>query len=359
MERNRIQQMLDEAERAQRARLLSTFLVVLLAAMISLTLAALVIGAFSPTYDPWPRFGVLLMGTLLCLVSYILLRRGWMRGATWLFFLGCMALVALIVFLVGFRGPEAILFMLLIVLGGLLAGGRTSLILAGLSIVLYAGVTVSEKWGLYIPPLQLDAESSVLVTVSVRLVAFGLMGLAAWFFANNLRDALRRARQQAVMAEEKNTELAVLKEDLERRVAERTQELTQALETVAALSAPVIPVAESVIILPLVGHADEERMHRMTASLLAGIKTHRAHAALLDVTGLALVDTTVAAHLVEAAQGARLLGCELVLVGIRAEIARTLVGLGVDLAGIVTQANLQSGIEYALKRRELEIRAER
>jgi anti-anti-sigma regulatory factor len=350
LERNRIQQILDGAERAQRARLLSTFLVVLLAAMVSLTLAALVIGVLSATYDPWPRLGVLLTGTLLCLVSYILLHRGWMGGASWLFFLGCMALVTLTVFLVGFRGPEAILFMLLIVLGGLLAGGRTSLILAGLSIVLYASVTVSEKWGLYIPPLQLDAESNVLVTVSVRLVAFGLMGLAAWFFANNLQDAMRRARQQAMVAEEKNTELVALKEDLERRVRERTQELTQALETVAALSAPVIPVAEGIIILPLVGHADEERMHHVTASLLEGIKTHRAHTALLDVTGLALVDATVAAHLVEAAQGARLLGCELVLVGIRAEVARALARLDVDLAGVVTQANLQSGIEYALKR---------
>jgi len=180
------------------------------------------------------------------------------------------------------------------------------------------------------------------------------MGLTAWFFANNLRDALGQARQQAAAAQEKNAELESLKEELERRVTERTQDLTQALETVTALSAPVIPVAEGVIILPLVGHADEERMHRLLASLMEGIRTHRARTAILDITGLTTVDTLVAAHLVEAAQGARLLGCDLVLVGVRAEAAHAMVRLDVDLSGVITRANLQSGIEYALREKTVE-----
>lgn len=346
-EEDRIHQLLDEAERARRTRLLGTLLFVLFTALVALALTALAVGVFSATYDPGPRLIIIAVCGVSCIISYGLLRGGWLRGASWVFFLGSMAAVALAVFLIGFRGPESILFLILIVMSGMLISGRASMLLGGLSILLYAGVIAGELWGLYTPPLQLDAESSLFVTVGVRAVSFGLMGLTAWFFARNLQEAMQQAGRQAAAAQEKNVELESLREDLERRVIERTQALTQALETVAALSAPVIPVTEDVFILPLVGHVDEERMHRVIASLLAGIRTHRARIAILDITGLVTVDTTVATHLVEAAQAARLLGCELVLVGVRAEVARSLVGLDVDLSAVITQANLQSGIEYA------------
>lgn len=347
----RIHESLEEAERTRRARLLGTLLIVLLAAVISLSVAALIVANLSATYDALPRIGLLTMGGLVCLVSYGLLRGGWLRGASWTFFLGCTVVVAVAVFLIGFRGPESILFLLLIVMAGMLAGGRGTTIVAGLAIAFYASAVAAEQWGLYTPPLQLDRSSLDLVSISVRLVSFGLMGLATWFFATNLQEALNQARQQAMIAQQQNIELTALKEELERRVAERTHDLTQALETVTALAAPVIPVAEGVIILPLVGYADEERMHRMISSLLAGIQAHRARFAIMDITGLGTVDTMTAAHLIEAAQSARLLGCELVLVGVRAEVAHALVKLDVDLSAVVTQANLQSGIEYAMSKR--------
>ncbi|MBU1878251.1 MAG: STAS domain-containing protein, partial [Chloroflexi bacterium] len=171
------------------------------------------------------------------------------------------------------------------------------------------------------------------------------------FFAINLREALAQAHHQAAMAQQKNVELESLKEDLEHLVSQRTQELTRALETVTALSAPVLPVAEGVIILPLVGHADEARMRRVMITLLAGIRAHRAQIAILDITGLTVVDAVVVTSLVDAAQGARLLGCRLVLVGVRAEIARLLVNLDIDLSAITTRANLRTGLDYALQHR--------
>ncbi|MGC8874452.1 MAG: STAS domain-containing protein, partial [Chloroflexia bacterium] len=89
-----------------------------------------------------------------------------------------------------------------------------------------------------------------------------------------------------------------------------------------------------------------------------GTYEHRARAVLLDITGVPTVDTAVANALVRLAQGVRLLGAVPVLVGVRAEVAQTIVDLGVDLQGIVTRANLQEGLEYALHTQGIRLVAE-
>lgn len=141
---------------------------------------------------------------------------------------------------------------------------------------------------------------------------------------------------------------------LEQRVAERTQALAELVDTQQRLlemiretSAPVVPILPGVIVLPLVGVVDSQRAGRIVDALLAGITTHRAQVALIDVTGVPVVDTSVAQLLLQAAAAARLLGAQTVLVGIRPEVAQTVVGLGIDLSAIVARADLQSGVEYA------------
>ena len=86
-------------------------------------------------------------------------------------------------------------------------------------------------------------------------------------------------------------------------------------------------------------------------SLLEGVASSRAQTAILDITGVPVVDTQVANALVRAAQSVKLLGAQVVLSGIRPEVAQTLVGLGVDLSGIVTSSTLQSGIAHAIAKR--------
>jgi rsbT co-antagonist protein RsbR len=119
------------------------------------------------------------------------------------------------------------------------------------------------------------------------------------------------------------------------------------LETIQEMSVPVVPVMEGIIVLPLVGTIDSKRAGRVVEALLAGIGAHRAQVALVDITGVPVVDTQVAQLLMEATTAARLLGTQVVLVGIRPEVAQTIVGLGIDLAEIVTRADLQGGVEYA------------
>jgi PAS domain S-box-containing protein len=115
----------------------------------------------------------------------------------------------------------------------------------------------------------------------------------------------------------------------------------------AELSTPLIPISDEVLAMPLIGAIDTQRAQQVLGALLHGIEQNRARIAILDITGVPVVDTQVAQTLVIAAHGVRLLGAEIVLTGIRPEVAQTLVGLGVDLGGIVTHSTLQRGIAYA------------
>jgi rsbT co-antagonist protein RsbR len=121
------------------------------------------------------------------------------------------------------------------------------------------------------------------------------------------------------------------------------------------LSAPIIPIYGGVLVLPLIGTIDTQRAAAIMETLLEGVAARNARVVLLDITGVPVVDTSVAHHLIQAARAVRLLGAEIVLVGIRPEIAQTIVQLGVDLSGIATMADLQGGVAYALERLDLAI----
>jgi rsbT co-antagonist protein RsbR len=132
------------------------------------------------------------------------------------------------------------------------------------------------------------------------------------------------------------------------RVREAMEAKSRLAQMLREISAPIVPVAERILILPLVGAIDTERAQNMMTDMLESIRRHRARAILIDITGVPVVDTMVANALIRAVQAARLLGCEGILVGINAEIAHTIVQLGLDLGGLVTKGSLQEGLKYAL-----------
>lgn len=121
------------------------------------------------------------------------------------------------------------------------------------------------------------------------------------------------------------------------------------------LSTPIMPLYHGVLALPLVGAFDAHRAGQVMETLLSGISQQQADVVIIDITGVPMVDTNVANYLLMAARAARLLGAQIILVGISAEIAQTLVQLEADLTGMATRANLQSGIEYALAMQGLAI----
>jgi rsbT co-antagonist protein RsbR len=156
-----------------------------------------------------------------------------------------------------------------------------------------------------------------------------------------------------------NNHICVVVENItERKRAEEMlrQSITQE-ETIRAqeaalaeLSTPLIPISDQVMVMPLIGAVDSRRAQQVLEALLEGVASSRALVAILDITGVPVVDTQVANALLRAAQAVKLLGAQVVLTGIRPEVAQTLVGLGADLSGIVTCGSLQSGIAYANSR---------
>jgi PAS domain S-box-containing protein len=155
------------------------------------------------------------------------------------------------------------------------------------------------------------------------------------------------------------TELRISQEQIEARNQElqstldelqNTSELQgRLLDTIRSLSAPAVPIMQGIIVMPLSGQIDSERARRILENLLEGIGDHDAKIAILDITGVPVVDTAVAQYLIQAARAASLMGCRPVLVGIRPEIAQVIVELGIDMSGLVTFSDLQSGVEYALR----------
>jgi len=118
------------------------------------------------------------------------------------------------------------------------------------------------------------------------------------------------------------------------------------------LSTPLIPITDTTVALPLIGSVDSYRAQQVMETLLHGVSTMRARIVILDITGVPLVDTQVANALVQAAQAVKLLGAQVILTGIRPEVAQTLVGLGTHLEEIMTFRSLQDGIAYATNTRE-------
>jgi rsbT co-antagonist protein RsbR len=140
--------------------------------------------------------------------------------------------------------------------------------------------------------------------------------------------------------------------DQKRAEAERFALQQQVIEAQRAaireLSTPLIPISETAVIMPLVGAIDSARAQQIIDTLLEGVAAHRADVAIVDITGVQVVDTQVASALVRAAQAVRLLGAQVILTGIKPQVAQTLVQLGVSLEGIRTTGSLQTGIRLAL-----------
>jgi rsbT co-antagonist protein RsbR len=102
-------------------------------------------------------------------------------------------------------------------------------------------------------------------------------------------------------------------------------------------------------VLPLIGTIDAGRAELVMSTLLEGIAHSGVRTAIIDITGVSTVDTQVANALLQAARAVKLLGADVMLTGIRPEIAQTLIGLGVELNGLITSASLQSGVARALR----------
>lgn len=165
---------------------------------------------------------------------------------------------------------------------------------------------------------------------------------------NNMAAELERERaevryQNALLAER----AAELEQTLQ-QLREETAAREQLSATVRQLSVPIMPVMEGVLVAPLVGEIDAERARLLQQRLLDRIVAERARVAILDITGVPVVDAQISTWLVQATTAARLLGARCILVGINPEVSQALVSSGADLGDLATRATLREGLEYAI-----------
>ncbi len=175
-------------------------------------------------------------------------------------------------------------------------------------------------------------------------------------------------------SERKVREIEIFKsktEELEREVRDRTAELENRLAdrrrvedelkeklslinkqqaAIFELSTPIIRIWEGVLVVPLIGVLDTARAEHFTEELLASIKATQSRVAIIDITGVPSVDSSVANHLLKTVESVRLQGARCVVTGIRPEVAQTIIHLGIDISELKTTANLASGLVWAFRR---------
>ena len=203
---------------------------------------------------------------------------------------------------------------------------------------------VFGQQGLGLPAL-LEAHAAVIETVADRFGgAAEPIGFVGRYFSQLIVSFV--VTEQAEIERQR----AEMEHVYMNTVSEQREQQEQLRSTIRELSTPIIPVHEGILVLPLVGSVDSRRATEITERLLEAIAAHQAELVIIDITGVPLIDTSTANHLLMTTRAASLLGSQVVLVGMGAEIAQTIVHLGVELRGLTTLANLQAGIAYALGR---------
>lgn len=143
--------------------------------------------------------------------------------------------------------------------------------------------------------------------------------------ARQTQEALARSEAQAQELVQKTQELEY-----------QNKQQRQLLDLVSTLETPAVSLAEGVLLAPIVGHLDSRRAGDLTRRLLGEVSTQRAKLVILDIAGVATVDTAVAQSILRAIQAIRLLGCEVTVTGISSSVAATMTDLGINMAGVRT-----------------------
>jgi rsbT co-antagonist protein RsbR len=130
-------------------------------------------------------------------------------------------------------------------------------------------------------------------------------------------------------------------------VFERERTIRQQADSIRELSTPVLQVRDRLLLLPIIGVIDTTRARQITESLLKTVRATRARAVVMDVTGVATIDSRVANHILQTVSAARLMGAEVIVTGLSSEVAHSLVALGIELSRLRTIGDLQGGLEEA------------
>lgn len=219
-----------------------------------------------------------------------------------------------------------------------------------LPLVLIIGVFLVQHLIRPIKELSRGAESIARGQIDQRVPVHSddELGLLAETF-NTMADSLQARIVAEHQALENLQQSHKQLENYSHTLEQAMQEQQRLSDTVREMSLPIIPIAERIIMMPLIGTIDTHRVRELTERLLHGVEKHRARVALIDLTGVPLVDSQVAQTLLDAMTAVRLLGARILVVGIRPELAETFVHTDTDIRTIETSSTLQSGLLRALQ----------
>ncbi len=158
-----------------------------------------------------------------------------------------------------------------------------------------------------------------------------------------MRDVTRSERQQAELLTSRAA-LAERTAELERSLAE----LQQRDELLRRLTLPIIPLSETVLLVPLIGAFDAARCQTLVTLILPEIAERNARTVLVDLTGLTVFDQDLARALRHLSDGARLMGAQVALCGIRPDMAEVMIHTGSTWNGMRSFATLQAGVKALL-----------
>lgn len=182
-----------------------------------------------------------------------------------------------------------------------------------------------------------------------RDINYLMMDLQTMELANREKEASLVLQQQD-LAEK----LRVIKaqsdvlESQKRELESKLDTIRRQAEAIRELSTPVLEIEDSIIALPIVGALDSARALDMTTKLLAYIERHGVKCVILDLTGVDIVDTKTADHLIKVAQATALMGARCTMTGLSPSVAQTLTAIGVDMRGLRTLRNLKDGLRDSL-----------
>jgi rsbT co-antagonist protein RsbR len=127
----------------------------------------------------------------------------------------------------------------------------------------------------------------------------------------------------------------------------REQTIKTYVKVMSEMATPVLLLWKYILFLPIVGVVDSKRAQTIMEQLLQQISEKNSKILILDILGVAVVDSAVANHIIKITRATKLMGCESIITGISSSIAQTMVSLGIDLAGLITKSTLIDGLEYA------------
>jgi len=281
-------------------------------------------------------------------LAYWLGRQSRLRLAGYIPLLVLFTIMVVASGLVGLGHATIMGFAMLVIVADILVGIRA----AAVAVLLSTGVYVTIGWlqlegRLAAPVSPLETLGADVTALALGLFAIWiLLGMATRHWRVVLQNYLTQLQYQGQELEATYQQKTRLLQELQ----DRTEKHIRLMETIQQLSVSLIPVTDQILILPLAGDVDVDRMEQITAGLLEGVVERCASVVILDLTGVSRFDAGAVKKVVEAAQSVCLLGCELFLVGMSLQVADALADQEPLMREIVILGDLQDGVACALAR---------